>query len=157
MDHKLLIRSMSKDERESLAARMKTSAAYLGTLAYSDKMPSLPMAARLERHTNGATTRQEIFPELLGDLINPLIPDSHAIFPVFNITTKIKSAGGVRVRCAGSFVLVDLPSGDTIVLSGDDGAQLSKCLDRTVARFLAANQQTMARITAFEEPLKRAS
>lgn len=66
--HREFWKSLSIQERESIAIQAGTSAEYLRQVLVYERQPSADMAKRLEEATRGALTRRELRPDLFADM-----------------------------------------------------------------------------------------
>lgn len=66
--HREFWKSLSIDQRESIAARAGTTAEYLRQVLVYERQPSADMAKRLEDATAGALTRRGLRPDLFADM-----------------------------------------------------------------------------------------
>ena len=64
MNIKEFVKTFQKPERERLAEQAKTTEAYLYQLAGGHRLPSVELAKRLEKASNGLLTRQEMLPHV---------------------------------------------------------------------------------------------
>lgn len=74
VDH---LKSLPPDQREELARQCGTSVGHLRNMSYGYRPCSPELAAAIERHTQGAVTRQELRPTD-WHLIWPELAPAHA-------------------------------------------------------------------------------
>ncbi|GEM_PF-6224603 len=66
--HREFWKSLSVQQRESIAEKAGTSAEYLRQVLVYERQPSADMAKRLEEATGGALTRRTLRPDLFADM-----------------------------------------------------------------------------------------
>lgn len=89
MDLRSFLKSLPVVERQTLAHALGKSLWRLNNLAYGRSKPSPKLAVAIERTTNGAVSRKDIYPDDWAEIWPELVPSGKPnIIPV---SRKIKS------------------------------------------------------------------